>query len=152
MNAKIDSKELVNNWNQVVDDYIASGVDHRGRRIIENAAKIGVAGGPLFRRCEADGCANVEGRNGVKLLVCSGCKMVCACGNLLCRRLNVAQPDCLLYQELPKESLAVSQVGMQVKNCQGAGPSISAGVFRSDIAGGGSGYAHVQCRDFPTPF
>ncbi|KAJ7742650.1 hypothetical protein DFH07DRAFT_713332, partial [Mycena maculata] len=79
MNAKMEAKDLVRNWNRVVDDYTASGVDHRGRRNIENAAKIGIAGGPLFRICEADACANVEGREGVKLLICSGCKTAVYC-------------------------------------------------------------------------
>ncbi|KAJ7640799.1 hypothetical protein DFH06DRAFT_1215271 [Mycena polygramma] len=80
VDSKIDGKVSMSKWNQAVDDYITSGVDHRGRRVIENAAKIGSTGGPLFRRCEANGCANVEGRESVKLLLCSGCKTAVYCG------------------------------------------------------------------------
>ncbi|KAJ6595675.1 hypothetical protein DFH09DRAFT_905714 [Mycena vulgaris] len=77
--SKLDGKGLVKKWNLAVDDYIASGDDHRGRRSIEDAAKIGMTGGPLYRKCEADGCGNVEGRESVKLLVCSGCVTAVYC-------------------------------------------------------------------------
>ncbi|KAJ6473641.1 hypothetical protein C8R47DRAFT_1145096 [Mycena vitilis] len=79
VDSKLDGKLSVSKWNQAVDDYITSGVDYRGRRIIENAAKIGSTGGPLFRRCEANGCPNVEGRESVQLLLCSGCKTAVYC-------------------------------------------------------------------------
>ncbi|KAJ7145306.1 hypothetical protein C8R43DRAFT_1237469 [Mycena crocata] len=77
--SKHNGKGRMDHWNRVVDDYIASGADHRGRTCIEDAAKIAVSGGPLYRRCEADACSNVEGRNSVKLLVCSGCLTTVYC-------------------------------------------------------------------------
>ncbi|KAJ6588717.1 hypothetical protein B0H19DRAFT_1100838 [Mycena capillaripes] len=58
--SKIDGKEAMNYWNQVIDDYIASGVDNRGRRIIENSAKIGIAGGPLFRNVRPTGAPTLK--------------------------------------------------------------------------------------------
>jgi hypothetical protein len=105
-------------WNQAVDDYIASGVDHRGRRIIENAAKIGIAGGLLFRKCEANGCANIEGRDSVRLLVCAGCKtvrvyMAAAMAEWFDGRLSGG----LLQQELPEERVEFPQA------CVVPGPS-----------------------------
>ncbi|KAJ7672473.1 hypothetical protein DFH06DRAFT_979898, partial [Mycena polygramma] len=66
-------------WNAAVDEYIASGVDSRPTETIENAAKVGPAGGPLHRRCEAAGCPNIEYRNGVKLFLCSGCGKAVYC-------------------------------------------------------------------------
>ncbi|KAJ7754500.1 hypothetical protein B0H16DRAFT_1832487 [Mycena metata] len=60
-------------WNDAVDKYILSKVDRRPRQAIENAVKVGLTGGPLYRRCEADGCPKIEGRNGVKLSRCGGC-------------------------------------------------------------------------------
>ncbi|KAJ6471789.1 hypothetical protein C8R47DRAFT_743816 [Mycena vitilis] len=66
-------------WNAAVDEYIASGIDSRPTESIENAAKVGPAGGPLHRRCEAAGCPNIEYRNDVKLFLCSGCGKAVYC-------------------------------------------------------------------------
>ncbi|KAJ7078085.1 hypothetical protein C8R44DRAFT_825635 [Mycena epipterygia] len=79
MTTRTEGKSFVEKWNQAVDDYIESGVDRRPRKSIENAAMLGMAGGPLYRKCEADGCPNVEGRDSVKLLVCSGCVTAVYC-------------------------------------------------------------------------
>ncbi|KAJ7147155.1 hypothetical protein C8R43DRAFT_543344 [Mycena crocata] len=49
-------------WNKAVDTYIASGVDHRASKIIEAAAKVGLAGGPLHCKCDAVGCGTSRAR------------------------------------------------------------------------------------------
>ncbi|KAJ6543811.1 hypothetical protein B0H10DRAFT_1356022 [Mycena sp. CBHHK59/15] len=77
---KLEWRQHVTKWNDAVDAYIASKVDRRAPQAIEDAAKIGVAGGPLYRRCEAAGCIGVEGRDSVTLFLCSSCKTVrCRC-------------------------------------------------------------------------
>jgi hypothetical protein len=69
-------KEAMGMWNGAVDKYIASGVDRRSVVIIENAAKLGMLGGPLHRKCEASGCTRVEGRDGLRIMICSRCTQV----------------------------------------------------------------------------
>jgi hypothetical protein len=65
-------------WNNAVDAYISSKVDQRAPEIIETAAKIGLAGGPLRCKCEAAGCARREnGDSDKEFPRCSGCKTVC---------------------------------------------------------------------------
>ncbi|KAJ7461478.1 hypothetical protein FB451DRAFT_1268301 [Mycena latifolia] len=67
-------------WNEAVDAYIASGVDKRASGVIEAAAKIGLAGGPLYRKCEAARCANMESSNSAKVFShCGGCKTAVYC-------------------------------------------------------------------------
>ncbi|KAJ7485448.1 hypothetical protein FB451DRAFT_1229859 [Mycena latifolia] len=78
--SKGEWKETVGIWNGAVDTYIVSGVDRRASEIIENAAKISEIAGPLYRRCEAAGCANVDGRGSVQLHLCSQCKTTMYCG------------------------------------------------------------------------
>ncbi|KAJ7695939.1 hypothetical protein B0H17DRAFT_1131132 [Mycena rosella] len=67
-------------WNAAVDKYIESGVDSRPRSEIEEAAKIGISLGAMYRACEADGCDKVEGRDIEKMLTCARCKMTFYCG------------------------------------------------------------------------
>jgi hypothetical protein len=74
--SKIEANNSMRLWNEAVDVYIRSKVDRRKPGLIENAAKVGPAGGPLHSRCEAPGCLKLEGRNGVKLLRCNGCNKV----------------------------------------------------------------------------
>ncbi|KAJ7780991.1 hypothetical protein B0H16DRAFT_1710245 [Mycena metata] len=78
--SKFEWKQLMEQWNEAVDDYIASGVDKRPRATIENAAKLGLKGGALYRKCEASGCTKVEGRESVQMLICSGCRTTVYCG------------------------------------------------------------------------
>lgn len=60
-----------------MDVYIASGVDARAPAIIEAEAKLGLAGGPLHCKCEADECTNMESTNSTKVFPrCSGCNTV----------------------------------------------------------------------------
>lgn len=75
--SKVELNNAIRLWNEAVDVYVASKVDRRKPEAIENAAKVGLAGGPLHRRCEAASCPNLEDRNGVKLLRCSRCNTVC---------------------------------------------------------------------------
>lgn len=63
-------------WNSAVEKYIISGVDGRSRFDIELEAKIGMSGGPLYKKCEAEGCTNVEGREVEKMKCCGSCKLV----------------------------------------------------------------------------
>ncbi|KAJ6473590.1 hypothetical protein C8R47DRAFT_987204, partial [Mycena vitilis] len=63
---KLEWIQSMRRWNDDVDAYIAFGVDRRAPEIIEGAAKVGVAGGPLWRRCEAPRCIEVENKDSVK--------------------------------------------------------------------------------------
>lgn len=63
-------------WNAFVDQYIELGIDERPRIEIERAAKIGLAHGPLHRRCDNPLCAKMAGRDGVTLRECARCKIV----------------------------------------------------------------------------
>ncbi|KAF8161759.1 hypothetical protein K438DRAFT_1859395 [Mycena galopus ATCC 62051] len=78
--SKYQGRQFSKTWNEVVDKYIASGVDSRPRTEIEAAAKVGISLGALFRVCEADGCAKREGRDIEKVSVCGRCKMTFYCG------------------------------------------------------------------------
>ncbi|KAJ7117636.1 hypothetical protein C8R44DRAFT_983126 [Mycena epipterygia] len=68
-------------WNEEVDAYIASGVDRRAPAIIEAAAKIGLAGGPLHCKCEASGCGNTESDSVKAFPRCSGCNKAVYCSH-----------------------------------------------------------------------
>ncbi|KAJ7442659.1 hypothetical protein FB451DRAFT_1190512 [Mycena latifolia] len=63
-------------WNAAVDKYIAGGTDSRPRSEIEEAAKIGMSLGAMYRACEADGCDKVEGRDIEKVSTCARCRMM----------------------------------------------------------------------------
>ncbi|KAJ7147094.1 hypothetical protein C8R43DRAFT_1129874 [Mycena crocata] len=67
-------------WNASIDRYIASGVDSRPNSEIEEAAKIGISLGAMYRACEADGCNKVEGRGIERVTTCARCKMTFYCG------------------------------------------------------------------------
>lgn len=92
-------------WNAAVDKYINSGVDPRPRSSIEAAAKIGISLGAMYRKCQADGCDKVEGRDIEKMSTCSRCKVV---------RMTVIQipwltgklSDVLLLTDMPEAALA----------------------------------------------
>ena len=66
----------MNKWNADVDAYISESSDKRSTFDIELEAKIGWHGGPHYKRCEAKGCVNTEGREIEKMKRCSGCKRV----------------------------------------------------------------------------
>ncbi|KAJ7037893.1 hypothetical protein C8F04DRAFT_384865 [Mycena alexandri] len=85
--SKIDLNNAVRIWNESVNGYVNSKVDSRTREDIENAAKVGPTGGPLYRRCEAEGCPKIEGRNDVKLSRCAGCSKAVYCSSP-CQRLS----------------------------------------------------------------
>ncbi|KAJ7927448.1 hypothetical protein B0H13DRAFT_2653444 [Mycena leptocephala] len=121
--SKVDGKALMGHWNQAIDDCIASGVDHRGWRIIENAAKIGIAGGPLFRKCEANGCANIEGRDSVRLLVCAGCKTAVYCSKS-CRRARGIPQACVSFRDRTVQALP-SQIAILKEMAQLTGMDLS---------------------------
>lgn len=74
--SKLDCKQWSEEWNRHVDEYIALGRDRRSRVDIELAAKIGLHGGPLYRRCEAEGCTKVESRDVDRMKCCGNCKLV----------------------------------------------------------------------------
>ncbi|KAJ6559057.1 hypothetical protein DFH09DRAFT_921755 [Mycena vulgaris] len=74
-------------WNAAVDKYIASGTDSRPRSDIEEAAKVGISLGAMYRACEADGCDKVEGRGIEKVSTCARCKMTFYCGST-CQKLH----------------------------------------------------------------
>ena len=68
----------MNDWNAAVDSYIHESLDMRPNFEIELKAKIDSRGGPLHKRCEEEGCINVEGRDVDKMKCCSRCKLVCS--------------------------------------------------------------------------
>ena len=79
--SKVEGKKRMDEWNNQVDRYIATAGDPRPRFDIELQAKIGIHGGPLYRRCEAEDCDRVEVRDVEKLKCCGSCKMVCFSGH-----------------------------------------------------------------------
>ena len=74
--SKAETKRQMDEWNALVDGYISLQKDPRPRFEIELGAKIGPDGGPLYKRCEANDCSNVMGRDVEELKKCSGCKTV----------------------------------------------------------------------------
>ncbi|KAJ7776432.1 hypothetical protein B0H16DRAFT_1859486, partial [Mycena metata] len=80
--SKGEWRETIAIQNGAVDAYIASRVDSRPKNAIENAVKISIIGGPgpPYRRCEASGCGNIEGRNSVQLQRCMRCQTAVYCG------------------------------------------------------------------------
>lgn len=62
-------------WNGYVDEYIALATDGRHKLEIEQAAKLDLCYGPLWKRCEASGCVAVEGP-ALKMKCCAGCRKV----------------------------------------------------------------------------
>ncbi|KAJ3551210.1 hypothetical protein NM688_g4837 [Phlebia brevispora] len=83
--SKLRAQKLMKVWNTKVDEYIRNEGDTRSAREIEIEAKIGVHGGPLYRRCEAEGCNNIEGREIEKVKYCGRCKLAFYCSNA-CQR------------------------------------------------------------------
>jgi len=77
--SKVECKKRMDEWNGAVDKYIASGKDLRPKIDIELAAKIGMNGGPLYKRCEAESCDRVEVRDVEKMKCCGSCKLVYYC-------------------------------------------------------------------------
>ncbi|KAJ7754501.1 hypothetical protein B0H16DRAFT_1241322, partial [Mycena metata] len=73
--------KLMETWNDTVNAYIASGVDHRAPESIEAAAKIGYAGGPLWCKCERERCSKMESRDAEAFPRCSGCKTAVYCSH-----------------------------------------------------------------------
>ncbi|KAJ6595681.1 hypothetical protein DFH09DRAFT_1410410 [Mycena vulgaris] len=72
--------EVMKTWNDAVDAYIASGAARCAPEIIETAAKIGPSGGPLYSKCEAPECTNVESSKLAEVFSrCSGCKTAVYC-------------------------------------------------------------------------
>lgn len=68
-----EGKMLSGVWNATVDEYIALGKDRRSTLEIEQAAKLDADFGPLWKRCEASGCTEIE-YPGRKMKACAGCK------------------------------------------------------------------------------
>ncbi|KAJ7037890.1 hypothetical protein C8F04DRAFT_1393257 [Mycena alexandri] len=103
-------------WNDAIDAYIASGVDHRAPETIEAAANIGYGGGPLWCKCEGGGVRqNRESRRG-GVPRCSGCKT---------RFIANLQP------ELSEERVEGAQDGRasDVKAGKGAVAALARGVY-----------------------
>lgn len=74
--SKVECKKRMDEWNHSVDEYIRSSGDPRSKFDIELEAKIGIGGGPLYKKCEAEGCTKVESRDVVQMKRCRSCKMV----------------------------------------------------------------------------
>ncbi|KAI0950807.1 hypothetical protein AcW1_008014 [Taiwanofungus camphoratus] len=77
--SRIECQFRVDTWNGAVDRYIALGKDKRSLHQIEVESKIGLDGGPLYKRCEGAQCNQIEGPNGDKMKCCSRCKRVYYC-------------------------------------------------------------------------
>ncbi|EED85952.1 predicted protein [Postia placenta Mad-698-R] len=75
--SKVGCENAAKAWNDSVDLYIETrpaSIDVRPRIEIEKVAKVANDGGPLYKRCEASGCLAVEGVDGAKMKICTGCK------------------------------------------------------------------------------
>ncbi|KAJ3483895.1 hypothetical protein NLI96_g6008 [Meripilus lineatus] len=79
--SKVECKKRMDEWNHSVDEYIRSSGDPRSKFDIELEAKIGIGGGPLYKKCEAEGCTKVESRDVVQMKRCRSCKMIFYCSN-----------------------------------------------------------------------
>ncbi|KAJ6490635.1 hypothetical protein C8R47DRAFT_453942 [Mycena vitilis] len=118
--SKMDVNDSTRMWNAAVDEYIASGVDSRPTDIIENAAKVGLAGGPLYRRCEAGGCPSLEYRKGVKLSLCSRCEKAVYCGRT-CQKTawkthrSACRAGTVNVQLLPSQEAYTQQLGFGIQ-------------------------------------
>ncbi|KAF9803690.1 hypothetical protein IEO21_09586 [Rhodonia placenta] len=82
--SKVGCENATKAWNDSVDLYIETipkSIDVRPRIEIEKIAKVANDGGPLYKRCEASGCLAVEGVDGAKMKICTGCKRILYCGS-----------------------------------------------------------------------
>ncbi|EIM82591.1 uncharacterized protein STEHIDRAFT_141805, partial [Stereum hirsutum FP-91666 SS1] len=76
--SKVICEDQQKRWNDIVDEYIASGQDSRTGREIERAAKIGPWNGALWRSCEGPGCTVIED-DSLTLKRCTRCKIAVYC-------------------------------------------------------------------------
>ncbi|KAK7462883.1 hypothetical protein VKT23_007462 [Stygiomarasmius scandens] len=115
---KQEEQRHMQEWNAAIDRYIETSSDSRSRTEIEIATKIASHGGPLFRRCEADGCEKVEGRDIEKMQKCSQCGLIFYCSRE-CQRSSwkVHKAECKSkthrMQELPTQTV-MEQVVMEL--------------------------------------
>ncbi|KAK0192815.1 hypothetical protein F5146DRAFT_520116 [Armillaria mellea] len=72
-------------WNTLVDQYIETSGDSRGRLDIERGAKLGLSLGAFYRVCENNGCDIMEGGSVPTHKLCSGCKIAVYCSST-CQR------------------------------------------------------------------
>ncbi|KAK7032245.1 hypothetical protein VNI00_013203 [Paramarasmius palmivorus] len=77
--SKVEAHKRMEEWNTAVDEYISTVHDYRPRIDIEIASKIGMNGGPLYKRCQADDCNKAEKRDLEKLLRCGSCEATWYC-------------------------------------------------------------------------
>ncbi|CAL1716389.1 unnamed protein product [Somion occarium] len=69
----------VNKWNDAIDLYYFSQKDKRPKLQLEQAGKVDMDGGPMFRRCESYRCLNVESPTRPKYKRCSQCQRIFYC-------------------------------------------------------------------------
>ncbi|KAK7034713.1 hypothetical protein VNI00_012120 [Paramarasmius palmivorus] len=77
--SKLECQKRMHEWNDAVDEYIATQRDPRPRLDIEVAVKIAMSGSPLYKTCQAEGCNKAEKRDVQTLSRCSGCKVTSYC-------------------------------------------------------------------------
>lgn len=75
---KKDREKRQHAWNAAVDEYIKIVEDGRSPTDIEHKAKVALDGRPLFKRCEAKGCATPNGA-GCQLKCCGRCQRIYYC-------------------------------------------------------------------------
>ncbi|KAI0071245.1 hypothetical protein K474DRAFT_641868 [Panus rudis PR-1116 ss-1] len=107
--SKFSTKSTMDTWNSLIDEYIASGQDSRSSLKIELANKVGPNLGPLYKRCEADGCSKQEGVDDITMRRCSNCQLIYYCSPI-CQRKDWARHKAVCEakghreQELPPQT------------------------------------------------
>ena len=94
--SKVEAHKRMEEWNTAVDEYISTVHDYRPRIDIEIASKIGMNGGPLYKRCQADDCNKAEKRDLEKLLRCGSCEAVCGFSYISLRLMLMLRTDLVL--------------------------------------------------------
>ena len=75
--SSLEGQRRMKEWNSLIDEYIRETFDLRPTWDIEIEAKVDSRGGPLYKKCEVEGCSKVGGRDVEKMKCCSGYKLVC---------------------------------------------------------------------------
>ncbi|KAL6301392.1 hypothetical protein BKA93DRAFT_738905, partial [Sparassis latifolia] len=85
--SKTECQTRADLWNAAVDRYIAAKMDPRPTKEIEVFSKLGLDGGPLFKRCENETCGIIVGL-GVDSEFCE----LKRCG--ACKKTYYCSPEC----------------------------------------------------------
>ncbi|KII92262.1 hypothetical protein PLICRDRAFT_466554 [Plicaturopsis crispa FD-325 SS-3] len=107
------ARELQQEWNAAVDQYILRGDDSRPREVIERATKVGTWHGALIKTCEGPGCGKVERSDVAKLMLCSRCHFSAYCSSK-CQKSAWKEHKITCGGEDQREQALPSQTAIQV--------------------------------------